>query len=72
MLEPLTALQSLYWQKQSLLDSLFGVERRINSLRKHNKQPRTLLYTRNSLIDKIDEISTQMVLTETVYTQMLV
>ena len=64
MMQPLTALQSLYWQKESLQDIRWSLDRKITGIMKRNKKPHKLLAERLEVTNKIRSINAQMQMLE--------
>lgn len=60
MLKSLTLLQSLYWQRESLHDNRWKLDRQIESQQKRGRRPNKLLSDRASIMEDIIAISTQM------------
>ena len=59
-MKPLTALQSLYWQKESLQNMRWSLDRRIQAVVKHGKTPLKLSAKRAEIISQIQTISAKM------------
>ena len=60
MTQNITRLQSLYWQKESLHDIRWSLDRKIHGLMKRNRKPHKLLAERADVILRIRSISVQM------------
>jgi len=59
-LKVLTALQSLYWQKEDLHDDAWRIERKIESFRRRGKNASNLLSKYFGIIKQIASIELQM------------
>ena len=60
MLKPLTLQQSLYWQRESLHDARWSLDKRIASQEKRGRQPRKLLSDRAGIVREIFVITARM------------
>ena len=60
MMQPLTLVQSLYWQKEALQDIRWSLDRKIMGIMKRNKKPHKLLAERMEIMKQIRSINTQM------------
>ena len=53
-------LQNLYWQKESLQNTRWRIDRQINAVVRHGKRPAKLLARRAAVMMQIETIATQM------------
>ena len=64
MLQPLTHLQSLYWQKVGLHDDAFKLERRMNTARRRGHKIDKLHGRYSSVISNIVAVEVEMKMIE--------
>ena len=62
-----TNLQSLYWQKESLQNARWRLDRQIAGVMRQNKKPQKLEAERSRIVMQISAISTQMQMIERGY-----